>query len=546
MPRRRACPKRERERSECAFLDSLLSHSSRPFPALVFGEDYQTAPLGASAGCAEVVAALEELPNSVIPAYSVRCFDSFDYVGDEVRFDGEHTQNKGNMGFVIYDLLFEENLGDLKPIEINAYLDGTRPTLYVSSSNSSSKQDFDVDIVVYPNYHGISGEFVDYFPNYCDGVTITVGEAGLGNAAFDEPYFGVVNDVDAAEMKLIKRCLGDADGDPDNNVEVYNWDYGTHNTTYHPHIVKLAPHPSTGPFPGEDVFDAGKFHLMYFKTTSGGTTTVTQGNTTTVIEGSTDGKFYISGLPDLGKENRDYIIFATDGIATVIANGTEVPTVGRGYDWYRPKMSDVAHNPITAYFEKGTDTVYTSQDVSCYSGATSRDPRVRGPEDLLNACLEKGDKVFLFNNQIATYKQAKASDWHPESGGNMYEIVKIGTNPTSSKTAEVEDRFYFVVDKVIKWDGSATQPRSGITTASADDDATTAYDDWTDDALRESPAEQRIGMQMIVKFEPASTNNYEYVLQCSGRGLCDSSSGLCECFTGYTNDNCAQQSAIAV
>ncbi|KAH8076335.1 teneurin transmembrane protein [Aureococcus anophagefferens] len=415
--------------------DEMMSIRARRRRASSYG-----APRRASAGCAEVVAALEELPNSVIPAYSVRCFDSFDYIGDEVRFDGEHTQNKGNMGFVIYDLLFEENLGDLKPIEINAYLDGTRPTLYVSSSNSSSKQDFDVDIVVYPNYH----------------------TASPASSA-------------ASATRTATR---------DNNVEVYNWDYGTHNTTYHPHIVKLAPHPSTGPFPGEDVFDAGKFHLMYFKTTSGGTTTVTQGNTTTVIEGSTDGKFYISGLPDLGKENRDYIIFATDGIATVIANGTEVPTVGRGYDWYRPKMSDVAHNPITAYFEKGADTVYTSQDVSCYSGATSRDPRVRGPEDLLNACLEKGDKVFLFNNQIATYKQAKASDWHPESGGNMYEIVKIGTNPTSSKTAEVEDRFYFVVDKVIKWDGSATQPRSGITTASADDDATTAYDDWTDDALR--------------------------------------------------------------
>ena len=207
-------------------------------------------------------------------------------------------------------------------------------------------------------------------------------------------------------------------------------------------------------------------------------------------------------------------------------------------------LKKAAGNTHTAKGGIATGTTYPSGTVHATEYADLENERF----DAINNCLEKGDKVFLFNNQVATYRNAGPhSDVDfSQNIGNMYEIVKIGVNPTSSSTYAVEDRFYFVVDKVIKWDGSATQPRSGITTASADDDATTAYDDWTDDALRESPAEQRIGMQMIVKFEPASTNNYEYVLQCSGRGLCDSSSGLCECFTGYTNDNCAQQSAIAV
>jgi len=33
---------------------------------------------------------------------------------------------------------------------------------------------------------------------------------------------------------------------------------------------------------------------------------------------------------------------------------------------------------------------------------------------------------------------------------------------------------------------------------------------------------------------------------CSGRGLCDTTSGLCKCFKGYTMDNCSRQNALAM
>ena len=60
-----------------------------------------------------------------------------------------------------------------------------------------------------------------------------------------------------------------------------------------------------------------------------------------------------------------------------------------------------------------------------------------------------------------------------------------------------------------------------------------------------SPGDQKIGTVPVVKFEPGPTS-YEFVQQCSGRGLCNGDDGLCECFTGYTSDNCDQQSALAV
>ncbi|OQS06265.1 hypothetical protein THRCLA_01679 [Thraustotheca clavata] len=46
---------------------------------------------------------------------------------------------------------------------------------------------------------------------------------------------------------------------------------------------------------------------------------------------------------------------------------------------------------------------------------------------------------------------------------------------------------------------------------------------------------------------PASplTGSYQYVSKCSGRGICDFSTGICQCFKGYTDDNCDTQNILA-
>merc|ERR1712146_465008 len=42
-----------------------------------------------------------------------------------------------------------------------------------------------------------------------------------------------------------------------------------------------------------------------------------------------------------------------------------------------------------------------------------------------------------------------------------------------------------------------------------------------------------------------NANTLRVASQCSGRGLCDTTSGVCECFAGYTGDDCSIQNALA-
>merc|ERR1719502_2180012 len=86
-----------------------------------------------------------------------------------------------------------------------------------------------------------------------------------------------------------------------------------------------------------------------------------------------------------------------------------------------------------------------------------------------------------------------------------------------------EDRYRIVLDKHVPFDGTTT---SGKLKFGA------------------SGNETVVGVVNMFKFSPATTGNYEFVAQCSNRGTCDD--GQCECFKGYTNDNCKGALYIAV
>lgn len=213
---------------------------------------------------------------------------------------------------------------------------------------------------------------------------------------------------------------------------------------------------------------------------------------------------------------KEYTVFTTEGVATVVTNAT---TTLSGSTQLNPWTVAQAL-PVTAYFTKGETVIYTSRDASCYHSN-------------LYTCLEKGDLVFLFDANWPTvvnfdndFGKSTSGKTAAENSGNLYKVVKISVEDPTSTTFFTEDRYRIVVDKVINWDGSKLVRKGD---------------------LGLTPEDQMIGHQWIIKFVPDETTGiYEYVQQCSGRGLCDTETGLCECFSGYTNDNCDLQSSLAV
>jgi hypothetical protein len=262
----------------------------------VFGEDWETEPIDIDANCGVIQDRLESLPNDVIPWGTVKCykseenlhisgntdttadgvagkFSSFtnvggngqedtlpvadgqkkpawkDYTKDHL-LDGDDAQARGE---TIYShnhyaivnkfiLAFPGNPGEIPPLKINRYLDGARPTLFsTETGNTLKEKEQTLGVHIYAN--GFHGETTDYVNDECEGVLVSLQSKEVVKGA-DEAvpadefekyshYLGFDSDI---EFERLKKCLGDSDGVSTNNVEVYDWDYGSF---MNPHLIKL-------------------------------------------------------------------------------------------------------------------------------------------------------------------------------------------------------------------------------------------------------------------------------------------------------------------
>ena len=209
----------------------------------VFGEDWETDPIDINAPCSVIQSRLESLPNDVIPTGSVRCYRSEEdqhqsntdsnsgqiTTGRDTNaaLDGAWLAENGmiydtNMAIIArYIIAFPGNPGEIVTPRINKYLDGSRPTLFTTESSST------LGWHVFPN--GYTGESTDYVNDECEGVLVGLKEDATN-------WQNYLTFTTTEQQKRFKECLGDSNGVTTDNIEVYDWDYGTYTN---PHLIKL-------------------------------------------------------------------------------------------------------------------------------------------------------------------------------------------------------------------------------------------------------------------------------------------------------------------
>jgi len=462
-----------------------------------FGEDWLTTALPAWATCQNVIDALEGLPNNVIPASSIECTLT-EYTAATAALSWTttatvegHTYNlyykmavwnvitspalvalpnswtnaataAANAALAptfagdIYRIKFTENPGALREPQIELYLDGKRPSLIGVG---------DETIVTFVVTDGQQGEDVDYFADHCDGVTATIAAVTNSGAIYSD--YAALDGLDTAEIKLLKACLGDGNGDTEDNVEVYNWDYGD---TSNPHLIKLVRTVTS-------YNDGGYYAALFWD--------------------SSNSVFKLLNpfvAPD-ALATDTYDIYTTAGTLQ-ITSPTAKAIFGYGYH----------HIVTTSTAQKANDdeTAYDG-DLSCESTQADSDlPYCLNADDLFTVLDHTNYMANPPYINLYTAKRVWTTEYQSDVGDS--------TQGLSLSTHELHRGVHVVeTDLAMNWGG---------------DDAAFFYS--------------------VYKFMPEDTSTYEYVAPCSNRGICNTDSGMCECFAGYTNDNCAVQNSLAL
>lgn len=560
-----------------------------------YGEDWETGPIDNKANCKAVIAALEALPNAVIPPGTLRCLniglnysDSPDYDG---YVDSEVTANSGvsqsyystaevndQYNDMIlhnrYIISFPGNVGRLPPIRINKYLDGTRPTMYTNELAST------LGWHIYPN--GYIGEDDDLVADQCDGILVSLTAAA--------GYHKLVV-ADGQDTKAVKRCLGDSDGYVGNNVEVYDWDYGTDEN---PHLIKLidaTQYQYTGSYEADSQADAqhpktplglgnnnvfGNFNLGFTYTQLCHTSSIYESDMDLMgafgygwckntdpagffaVLKFNDGQFkiYTRAAKDFSATTK-FWLYTTKGTLQIVNTETKVFNVASKMS-QQEKVAGLHSNVLyvtNSSNQLSFNGVPFSGQIDCETIDPMADPKKRGiridkPVKYIRrgadyvqtqgvnsdatpsaynynytigvrTCLDKDDYVMVFNNLMSTDSLA-ANAIYPD----IYKVKKIYTDENKSLKEEGDEE---VDGKINTYKRHKIVLDYALNTQYVHDDV--------------SPADL-LGASMY-RFTPAPEGPYNYVGACSNRGICDTTSGICQCFPGYTTDNCGAQNALA-
>jgi len=293
----------------------------------------------------------------------------------------------------------------------------------------------------------------------------------------------------------LKACLGGSDFNTTNNVDVYNWDHG--NKLY-PHLVKLIRTVTT-------YTDGGYYAALWYDASGSYQDNLGDGTAFRLLN-----PFF----PPDAFSTDNYDIYTTQG---TLALTSELAQVSFGfaskYIYTNNITYDLNNTNLPAAFNYPYDG-----DISCEKGENNMEKF-----NYIYHCLNKSDIFTMLNWEFPQYNPAHI---------NLYTAERVFTTPYQ----------HSVMDKYAQAQGNNTQMHR-LTHQITSDFSTNWGVSNGKGSFGNMPNKQSFH---IYKFFPSIASTYNYVGECSNRGICNRDTGVCDCFAGYTTDSCAQQSSLAV
>ena len=485
----------------------------------VFGEDWLTQPIPLGASCTAVVSALESLPNNVVPRDSLTCYrldvvdqsplkepvtgvwnitkdTVYQYHNLAPGVYGPKTEyfvykpaywragyansydvmsgGDNTLSGYIYRIEFLGVLGYLPQPSISLFTDGSRRTMH-------SQGELFTDVWT----NGEQGENFDYIAEHCAGVSVYIQNDQNGN------YW--ISGMTGSEEDILKQCLGDADDDKSNNVEIDDWDFGD---VYHPHLIKLVP--SSG-----EKFNWGFYAVVYydinFKVFVGGLATTGTFRFVNPIRAATWVK------------KMQFDVFATKGTMSLTSTKAEV-------------VFDFASNILyTLNVDYGNLGETYNGDISC-----SQTENGVSNDNILQ-CIEKNDFIMMFDFHDPRNNPAHLNMYRVKKIYSVPDTEYIGDSWDACKTRDINGACTETITEGMRASTSAQYRVHRIIT-----DLST---NWAKDLDENSQFR-------VYKFTPHKDSAYHMVAPCANRGMCNYENGLCECNKGYEGPYCEIQSTI--